>query len=1082
MSLQMILGPSGSGKSHYIYNKIIKDGIKNKDTNYILLVPEQYSMVLQRKLVAMHPAKGTMNIDVIGFNRLCFRVFDELNIKPAKVLEDFGKSMLLRKAAGDRRDKMSVYSGSLGKTGFIDEVKSLMSELYQYNISRETLDKTINLLRENPKDLLLYKKLTDMQEIFTSFDEKLSNNYIAAEKLTEILAENIEKSELIKRSVIVLDGFTGFTPIQMKLIEKLLVYSLEVYGVFTVDGKYYRKKNIKEHELFYLTKKTVSGLKELAIRHSVEVDSDIFIEGENINRWTNGSRYISHLEKNIFRFPYERCDEKQEDISVTVYDTPRKELAGVAYKIKKLVKEEGYRYKDIAVISGNLENNKTQVEQIFGRYGIPYFFDAGIPVKNNPYINSLEYLLRIVKENFSYDSVFAFLKAGIISKIDYNDIELLENYVLKRGIRGKSAWNREWNDEVEEIRLFVYEILSPFYDALSKEKNRISNFTQSMRGFMEKYGYEEKMLDYKNLYEKVVSVFDKMDEIMGEELLDIDEFTELMKLGLKDLTLGVVPKTLDMTLVGDITRTRLEDVRALFIIGINDGIIPKKNSNSGIISDSDKERLKELGIELAPTEKFNSYIEQFYLYINMTKPKDKLLLSYTNMNGDNEQMAPSYIISRITNIFTKLRVKKDEDFKVDSDISSIDTLIEGMQLIMANDTSRLKETLSLYRLYHDRQDKNLAIIEKAFLYNNIPKRLSDDIADLLKIKLMSQSVSRLEKYAACAYSYYLQYVLELSERKIKKIDNRDIGNILHSALEHMYRHVHDDMNNDWSKVTKEQRDEMVEVYVSEAFDEAYDSYTKEDGRFDFLLSVLKRIGKRTAEVLSDITDKDMLAPEYFEYKFSKKTELENSNFEMTLKGIVDRGDVYYSPEEKSLRLRIIDYKSGNHDFKISKLYEGLSLQLSIYMNVMQELVEKEYNKGKNEEEKLKITPEGMYYYHMSDPYVEAEDSVSAKEYRDKNLKLKGLINNDDEKFKHINDFANYKAKDIAAHIISGEIDKNPMNVEGRSTCEYCTYREICRFDKKYGQNKERYPKYTEKDKDIVYDEIKEILTASKKEE
>ena len=511
-------------------------------------------------------------------------------------------------------------------------------------------------------------------------------------------------------------------------------------------------------------------------------------------------------------------------------------------------------------------------------------------------------------------------------------------------------------------------------------------------------------------------------------------------------------------------------------------IIPKKNSNSGIISDSDKERLKELGIELAPTEKFNSYIEQFYLYINMTKPKDKLLLSYTNMNGDNEQMAPSYIISRITNIFTKLRVKKDEDFKVDSDISSIDTLIEGMQLIMANDTSRLKETLSLYRLYHDRQDKNLAIIEKAFLYNNIPKRLSDDIADLLKIKLMSQSVSRLEKYAACAYSYYLQYVLELSERKIKKIDNRDIGNILHSALEHMYRHVHDDMNNDWSKVTKEQRDEMVEVYVSEAFDEAYDSYTKEDGRFDFLLSVLKRIGKRTAEVLSDITDKDMLAPEYFEYKFSKKTELENSNFEMTLKGIVDRGDVYYSPEEKSLRLRIIDYKSGNHDFKISKLYEGLSLQLSIYMNVMQELVEKEYNKGKNEEEKLKITPEGMYYYHMSDPYVEAEDSVSAKEYRDKNLKLKGLINNDDEKFKHINDFANYKAKDIAAHIISGEIDKNPMNVEGRSTCEYCTYREICRFDKKYGQNKERYPKYTEKDKDIVYDEIKEILTASKKEE
>ncbi len=1074
MSLQLILGPSGSGKSQFIYNKIIKDGIEDIDTNFILLVPEQYSMAMQRKLVTMHPAKGSMNIDVIGFNRLCFRVFDELNIKPQKVLEDFGKSMLLRKAAGDRKSEMSIYSGSLNKSGFIDEVKSLMSQLYQYDVSRERMDEVTASIKDSEKDALLYKKLSDMQEIFKSFDEKISEQYIAAEQLTEILADNVARSEIIKNSVIVLDGFTGFTPIQLKLIEKLIVYAKEVYGVFTIDEKFYKKKIIKEHELFYLTKKTITDLKELAIRNSVDILDDILIDGKTINRWSRGSKAIAFLEKNIFRFPYNKFDEVQEDISFTVYDTPRREIEGVAYRINKLVKEEGYRYRDIAVISGNLDGISVQTEQIFDKYEIPFFLDASIPVKNNPYINSLEYLLRIVRENFSYDSVFAFLKAGIIKSLDENDIEILENYVLKRGIRGKSGWSRQWTDEAEDIRAFVADILIPFYETLSKSKNTIKVYTKTLRDFMTEYDYEERMSVNKKLYEKVISVFDKMDEIMGEDTVDTDEFVELMNLGLKDLTLGVIPQTLDMTLVGDITRTRLDDIKVLFVLGINDGIIPKKGSNTGIISDADKERLKELGLELAPTEKNNSYIEQFYLYINMTKPKDKLFLSYTNMDGNNEQLRPSYVISRITNIFTKTKVLPDNEYKVSNRKAGIDTLVEGMQHIMSGDNSRLNETMSLYKLYHDMGEENLQTVDRAFKYNNIPKKLSKDVADLIKLKLMSQSVSTLERYANCSYSYFLQYVIELSERQIRKIDSRDIGTILHDALEHMYRHVHDDMNNDWSVISDDKRDEMIDGFVESAFENSYDKNTIEEGRYSYLLNVLKRIGRRTAGVLSDITDKDMFKPEFFEYSFFKDVSLDEEN-KMTFKGKIDRGDIYYSPEAQELKLRIIDYKSGNRDFSISELYEGLTLQLSVYMNIMTELADEEYNKGKSEDQKIKIMPEGMYYYHMADPYVEAQNEVGAKEKRDKDLKLKGFKNDNEEMFGDINQFAIYKAKEIARHIMSGEIEKNPMNAGGKSACEYCAYSEACRFDKKYGSNKERFLKYSDRDKELIYEKIKEAL-------
>ncbi|MBQ9610063.1 MAG: exodeoxyribonuclease V subunit gamma [Lachnospiraceae bacterium] len=1074
MSLQMVLGPSGSGKSYNIYKKIIEDGIKNEDTNYILLVPEQYSMALQKKLVMLHPNKGTMNIDVIGFNRLCFRVFDEQGVKPFKVLEDFGKSMMIRKAAGDKKNELNLYSGNLDKSGFIDEIKSLISEMYQYNISSERVNDVLYRIKDDDENKLLYMKLKDVQIIRESFEEKIRSEYIVAEQLIELLADKISKSDYIKNSVIVLDGFTGFTPNQLKLIEKLMIYAKKVYGVFTIDKKYYNKKNIKEHELFYLSHKTVASLKEIAIINSVNIEDDIFIEGKEKNRWEDGSFVLSFLEKNIFRFPYNRYDELQDDISINVYDTPRKELEGVAYEIRRLIREKDYRYKDIAIISGNLNDVSNHIEQIFGRYEIPYFLDTTIPVKDNPYINSLEYVLRIVKENFSYDSVFAFLKSGVLDTIGTDDIELLENYVLSKGLRGKSYWNKKWDEDVEDIREYVMSILLPVYSDLSKKHNRIMDYTKALLNFTKILKFKEKFSGQEALYDKIISIFDKLDEILGEEDVTIDDFTELMNLGLSELTLGVIPSTLDMVMVGDITRTRLEDIKCLFIVGVNDGIIPKKDNAAAIISDNDKERLEEFGLELAPTGRFNAFVEQFYLYINMTKPSDKLYLSYTKLSSDNEPLRPSYLISRLKNIFTGLSEGYDEDFKVSTRKSAIDTLIMGMHQIMDGNYVNLDKTLKLYRLYYDLEDKNLQVIERAMLYNNVPKKLSEDVSELIRLKFVSQSISRLEKFASCAYSYFLQYTLELSERKIREIDSRNIGIIIHSAMEHMYRHVHDNMNNDWSSVTDDMRDDMVDRYVGEAFIREYDdSVLEEDGRYEYLLDTLKRIGRRTAKVLCKISDDDSLKPEYFEYHFSK--DINAKHFSMTLKGVVDRGDVYYSPSEKSLRLRIIDYKTGNHDFKISQLYEGLQLQLSIYMNIMLELVENRYNEGKSDAEKLKITPEGMYYYRMTDPYVEASDDESAQKEREKLLKLKGLVNNDDERFNTINAFSLYKAKDIAQHIIDGEIDKNPMVKDGQSTCEYCIYKEVCRFDTKYGGNRERFIKYTEKDKEVIYEKIKEMV-------
>lgn len=1065
MALQFILGSSGSGKSHYIYNKIITDAIKNPRINYILLVPEQYSMSLQRKMVMLHPNGGTMNIDVIGMNRLAYRVFDELNIKSANVLEDFGKTMLLRQVAGGIKDELKVYGGCLNKNGFIDEAKSLMSELYQYDIDKQSLYEVLTNMRLSGERLLA-DKLSDMIAIFQAFEEKLSGDYIVAEELTELLAMHVKHSSFIKNSVIVMDGFTGFTPIQLNLLKTLMANAKDVFAVLTIDEKSANSKTVREHELFYLSRRTMDDLLAIAGEADVQVKENIVIKSTLNGRWGAGRDDLRHLEENIFRFPYREYKAAPENISLAIYESPRNEINAAAQEIHRLVSHEGLRYKDIAIISGNLTGIEGHVRQVFSRYDIPYFVDRTMPVKNNPYIDAIGHLLRLVNEDFSYDSVFSFLKSGLIKELSDENIEELENYVLSKGIRGKARWKREWKSDVEEYRGIFMETIASFADSLGKRKHKVSRFIDAIKALMDTIHYEEGMADTPELYEGLIKILDRLLLIMADDVMNVDEFKDILDVGLKDLSLGRIPPCIDMVTVGDITRTRLEDIKILFVIGLNDGIIPKSGTPAQIINDSEKEILSEAGIFLAPTEKQNSFIEQFYLYMNMTKPSDKLYLSYTINTDAGENIRPSFIVGRIQRVFPGLAANTDNENKtVSTRKGSIYVLIDGLRSLMEGDDSRLNETLSLYKLYMDMGDEEmLDRIYAAFTYNNIPKRLSGDVAKLIRIRCMSQSVSRIEKYASCAYSYFLRYILGLSERQTDTIDNRQIGTIMHSAMERLFRHVKENLNNDWESLDDCTIDELATKYTYEAFDEECDA----EGRNGYLRETLARIGRRTAGIMSAVAKEDLLRPEYFEYRFKEKIDITGGDYYVTINGIVDRGDVYYSPENNSLKLRIIDYKSGRHEFDVSELYEGLSLQLSVYMYIMQGIAKK-YNKNANQT--TEVIPEGMYYYHMQDPLIDAETIEDADAKRKKKLMLEGIDYSEPAKFDAAVNYSIKKMTEIVDRILCGDIDKNPVKNGNSFACEYCEFKSVCRFDTKCGGNKYRYKKYSKKDADKVFDQI-----------
>ena len=439
MALQLILGNSGAGKSHYMFEKMIHQSMEEPGRQFFVIVPEQFTMQTQKDLVGMHPRHGIMNIDVLSFERLAHRIFEEVGGEHRKILEDTGKNMVLRRLAEENKDRLTLLGGNLKKLGYITEVKSLLSELVQYRIGSQDLEQMMAQNQDNPQ---LYYKLQDMKLIYESFEEYLSHTYLTAEQLLEALEETVERSDSIRDSVIVLDGYTGFTPVQLKLLGKLLRLSSEVYVALTLDNEEDPFISGGEHQLFYLTKKTIRDLCRTAEEAGITVRKPLILGGDHVWRFDHAPA-LGFLEHRIFRHGREFWGEPTDQLTLYAARSPRAEAEEIGCEILKKVRDQGFRYRDLAVVTGNLEVYGPLMEQTFARLGIPAFIDRKRDVLKNPFVEFVRALLAAVQEDFSYESMFRLLRSGMTG-VTMEETDRLENYVLARGIRGISGWKKEW--------------------------------------------------------------------------------------------------------------------------------------------------------------------------------------------------------------------------------------------------------------------------------------------------------------------------------------------------------------------------------------------------------------------------------------------------------------------------------------------------------------------------------------------------------------------------------------------------------------------------------------------------------------
>lgn len=1125
MSLHFILGPSGSGKTHTLYETILSQAEKEPGRMFYVIVPEQFTMQTQKELTARHRRHAIMNIDVVSFDRLASRIFDELGRHELTVLEDTGKNLLLRKIAEKEKEQLKTLKQNIHRMGYIDQIKSLISEFMQYGLSPDQLK---TYLASGPKASALSYKLEDLLRIYTQFYEELKGRFVTSETLLTVLAQCVEDSSLLKGAVFAFDCFTGFTPVQMQLVRKLMQTARDLYVTVCMDtnGELYADRGMQE--LFFMSRKMIRALSKMAVETGCGISDPVLLA--RIRGRFKAHPVLGFLEEHLFRpgkqvYPLERNAGKE--IAVYSLSNPKEELLFAAQTIRELLRQ-GYRYRDIAIVSGNAACYEHYAKEIFRTYEIAFFSDTKESILFHPFTEWVRAVLEVMERDFSYESVFRYLRTGLCG-FETDEIDILENYVLERGIRGIRRWKEKWVrppkqaargivSEEEEQLLRLQELngfrerllsqLSAVRKVFAGRKSTVRQMTEVLYELMTSLGMQEQLAAkqkvfeqrgeevqaavYGQIYRIVIDLMDKVVELLGEEHMPAREYADLLDAGFSAAKAGTIPPGADCVILGDIERTRLDHIKILLFLGVNDGIIPKRADRGSLLSQYEREVLAEASIELAPTAREQVFLQRFYLYLNMTKPSHRLILTFGRMDSQGSAQKPSYLIGTICQMFPDITIREGSvsfSGEAMTPKSSLTCYVEG--LTRARDHCMKQEPSEEWMGLHqwlirqpEWEDRIRKIFDGAFAcYDG--ERLNPDTAKALYGRELHNSVTRLETFAQCAYAHFLDYGLKLARRQEFVFEAADLGTVFHDALER-YSQMVREAKISWFDMDETKQEEFLDQAVTDTVLGTDTSVLEDNSRGRYMVERIRKILARSVWALTAQVQQGLFHPKFYEERFWREIPLKNQG-KMCLSGRIDRIDTYEN--EKEIYMKILDYKSGRKKFQLADLYYGLQLQLVTYLNAAEE-------KQKREDPIREVIPAGILYYHMDDPMVEAAEDEDPKQIEDallEALRPEGLINRDTEvirkldtgftgkskvipvsfkkdgtlsakgcsvasreQFEALGSFVEKQISETAERILGGEIEPRPMELKDLEACRYCPYQSVCHFDSKipgYEKNK-----------------------------
>lgn len=1108
MGLRIIYGKSGSGKSEYCF-KEIANLIKTEKKIYII-TPEQFSFTAEKKLMDTIDSNAVINAEVITLSRMAYRILQEIGGNNATRLTKCGKSMLIYSILNENRNKLKFLSKSDEN---VDLSMTAITEFKKHGVSLSELEEE----REKIDDEYLRTKLKDMYLIYQAFEQRIQGQYIDDTDLLTILDNNIEDTDIIKDSLIYIDEFAGFTYQEYEILKKFIKLAKQVTLTVCTDSL---EPNLNpDIDIFYSNKITVSKILNLIKEENLKCDKNIYLD-KSLRFKTNE---LKHLEENVFNNKAKRYKEQVNNIKLFLAKNQYSEIENVAKEITKLVRDKNLRYREISVITKNIDSYSSLIRSIFAEYDIPVFIDEKRDLNQNIIVQYLLSIFEIFSSNFSKEAVFNYLKIGF-SEIDEDDIFKLENYCTKWGIK-KNKWKSEFTygiteenkEEIQYLNKLRAQIINPLLE-LKKEFSNVKEVTKAVYKFLINQNIEEKVNnkinelqeigqidlanEYISSYKIILDIFDEIVLIFGDDKLTIDKYTQILKTGLKNSELGKIPGTQDQVIVGDTDRSRSHKVDVIFIIGLNDGSFPSINKSEGFFGDKDREILKKDGIELANGTIENLYEENFNIYKSFTTAEKMLYLSYASSETEGKALRPAMIINKIKKIFPELKEKSDvinKEYEITNKMMTYQELLENITLMKDN-----KETDSIWNIvyqYYKNQnewDERLKKDLHGIDYTNVPQNINKQTIEKLYGNTLNASVSKLEKFAQCPFSYYLQYGLRLKEKEELKIQSFDTGSFMHETIDEFFKKAREEDINLAELVTDEDKiQELVNIVIREKLDMGKKYNFVATSKYKVLVKRLQRIVAKALKYIIEGIVYSEFNIEGTEIEFGKKGEYKpillqlDDRKKVEITGKIDRIDTAKSDDGKYLR--IIDYKSSAKNIDLNEVYAGLQIQLLTYLDAVC-----------REEDLL---PAGVLYFSLLEQMIKADKKIDEEQIEEelrKNFKMKGLILADikviklhdknletgtsklipatinksgeisegktngvnKEEFKILQNYIYKTIKQISKEILSGNIALKPYNKKGKTPCEYCSYKAICGFDTRLCGNNYNYIEKRQKD-DII---------------
>lgn len=1107
--IKIIAGRASYGKTKKVLDKL-KENHKKSISSY-LMVPEQFTLQSELNLMEHIDTDSLMDIKVMSFERLAKEVLSRHGGIKRPYIDEIGKHMALRAIFDKYKEEIILYQGAFKREGFLEELSHTLSEMKKMNIDPTLLMGKSEIIQDNK---LLSQKIYEVGFIYQRFIEYMDGRYVDNDDRIGLLAEKVELAKELSDIEFYFDSFTGFTSLELNVIEKLNLLGANLTFALTLD-----MSNPKDKEVFSPTEGTLTQLMEIAKR------ADEKIEIMSVEQVSKKPFAIDYIEKNLFI--QRPASSEKEAAGAKIYKalTAESEVQRCAHEIVGLVRDEGFRYKDIAVLMSMPEIYSSKINRIFTEYEIPHFIDIKRDIMASPLINMIFSFLDMGIRNLRYEDVFGFLKS------DFTDIKRenylkLENFVLKWGIKGK-MWSddhrfeeekffdkEDEKEQIKEARDYILEINEKFKKKF-KRKDTALSYAKHLFSFLEDIKAQEKiesfvevlkeeqMLDHANesaqIWNVLLETLDQFVEILGEEKITLGEFRTILYEGLKRHEIGVIPPASDQVLTVTLDRSRSAGIKALFFLGFNDTYVPRVSKDSPILLDEDKERLKDLGVNL-PSERENRLKEESLgIYSAVSKPSEYLYLSYSLADEEGKALRPSTVLEKIIKILPNI--------KIESELASLNPMEAvdrkeptfrhiGQALRDYVEDGEIDEKyLSIYGYFHENQEyfeaRNMLI--DSLFYTNKVENIGKDYAKKLYDAPFKASVTRLEKFAKCPYDHFIEYGLRPKERKIHEISPLELGSIFHNSIEKFAQKANE-LKNLPQLIDREYCNKVMDSIVEESISHNVKILMESSKRNAYVMKKIKKISQRAAWTMINHITKgrfEMVAQELE----IPDIVINLGEDEITLTGRIDRVDILEDDEESFVK--IVDYKSRKKSFSLEDAYYGLDIQLVVYMDALLE--------NPQIFKKTELHPAGVFYFPIMDTLIktESESPEEVERLIEKELRMQGIVLKDirvargieaeiegdstvagikvkdsevvgenaltEQEFGILIDHVMTMVKDMSKEILNGNISIEPYAKKGGTPCQYCKYSSVCKFDEKLdGNNHKNLKNLNDK-------QIKEIL-------